>query len=223
MGTLSTLWLAPNTSFDGLGTQRWAERRVLTLPDTAFGPNQTVFELGLYNAGTGERLAMVNAEGQITGDNLRFGRVEILPREGDTPNPISVDFGGKMELVGYDLDRRALLPGETATLTLYWRAQRAMKVNYSISTQFVDEGEVKAAQKDAWPFEGARPTSTWEPGDMITEPRELTIFEGARPGVYSVYVAVYPWDDPGALLVVTPPGGVLQTDHVELTSVRVLP
>jgi hypothetical protein len=215
MGTLLTSQLAPG--------QLFAERRVLTLPETAFSPNQAVFELGLYDYATGERLPFTDAQGQITGDRVRFGQVEVLARAGDTPNPISVDFGGELELVGYDLDRRALGPGETTTLTLYWRGQRAMTVDYSISTQLVDAYQVKAAQKDAWPFDGARPTSTWEPGELIAEARELTIFDGASPGVYDVYVAVYPSGNPGALLVVTPPGGLLQTDHVVLTTVNVLP
>jgi hypothetical protein len=215
MGTLSTQWLEPG--------QRWAELRVLVLPETAFSPNQTVFEVGLYDYNTRERLAVVDADGQITGDNVRFGQLQVQARPGEMPNPINVDWGGEMELVGYDLDRRALRPGEATTLTLYWRGQRPMEVNYSISTQFVDEHGVKAAQKDAWPFDGERPTSLWEPGALIEEPRQLVIFDGSPPGVYDVYVAVYPSDDPEALLVVTPPDGRLQTDHVVLTTIRVLP
>jgi hypothetical protein len=230
MGTLSTQWL---------DTLRWAEERVLTLPDTAFSPNQTVVEVGLYDYATGERLEVVNADGQIAGDNVRFGQLEIQAQPGEVPNPIAIDFGGEMELVGYDLDRRALQrpestegqPGgattnateSTTTLTLYWRGQRPMATNYSISTQLVDANGVKAAQKDAWPFDGRSPTSLWEPGVVVKEPRELTIFDGTPPGVYDVYVAVYPPDDPGALLVVTPPGGRLQTDHIVLTTVHVLP
>jgi 4-amino-4-deoxy-L-arabinose transferase-like glycosyltransferase len=216
MGTLSTQWLKPG--------YRWSERRVLTLPDTAYSPNQTVFEVGLYDYATDERLAVVDATGQIAGDHVRFGRVNVLVKDpADWPNPISVDFGGQMELIGYDLDRRALRAGETATLSLYWRARRSIKTNYSISTQFVDALQVKAAQKDAWPLDGAAPTSIWKPGEVIEERRELTVFEGALPGVYDVYVTAYPADDPQELLVVTPPGGRLQTNHVVLTTVRVLP
>ncbi len=215
IGLLSTCWLEPG--------QRWAERRVLGLPETAFSPNQAVFEVGLYAYETGERLAAVDADGQMAGDNVRFGQVAVLARPGEWPNPISVDFGGRMELVGYDLDRRALRPGETASLTLIWHAQRAMARNYSISTQFVDRSGVKAAQKDSWPLDGAAPTSLWGPGDVLQEVRELTVFEDAPPGVYNVHLAVYPSDDPEARLVVTPPGGRLQTNHVVLTTVRVLP
>ncbi len=215
MGMYSTQWLEPG--------QRWAEERILTLPETAFSPNQVSIALGLYDYQTGERLTAVDATGQIVGDQARLSPVEVLAREGDWPNPISIDLGGEMRLLGYDLDRRALRPGETSTLTLYWRAQRPMAHNYSISTQLVNEYGVKAAQKDAWPFDGARPTSTWAPGELIAEPRALTIFDDAPPGVYDVYIAVYPSDDPGALLVVTPSGGRLQTDHVVLTTVCVLP
>ena len=215
MGTYSTQWLEPG--------QRWAEERILTLPETAFSPNQVSIALGLYDYQTGERLTAVDATGQIVGDQARLGQVEVLAREGDWPNPISIDLGGEMRLLGYDLGRRALRPGETSTLTLYWRAQRPMARNYSISTQLVNKYGVKAAQKDAWPFDGAVPTSTWAPGELIAEPRALTIFDDAPPGVYDVYIAVYPSDDPGTLLVVTPSSGRLQTDHVVLTTVRVLP
>jgi 4-amino-4-deoxy-L-arabinose transferase-like glycosyltransferase len=214
MGTLSTQWLAPG--------RRWSERRVLTLPKTAFSPNRTVFEVGLYSYTSGERLAVVDAQGQIAGNSVRFGQVEVLARPGDVPNPIKIDFGGEMDLVGYDLDGRALRPGETATLTLFWQGQRPMDTNYSISTQFVDEYGVKAAQRDAWPLDGAAPTSLWEPGTIIEEARELAIFEGTHHGVYNVYVTVYPSEDPDASLVVTPLGGRLQTDHVVLTTIRVL-
>ncbi len=215
MGTLSTQWLEPG--------QRWAERRVLVVPDNAYSPNQTVFELGLYDYSTGERLAAVDAEGQMLGDNVRFGQISIQAHPADVPNPITIDFGGELELVGYDLDQRALQPGETATLTLYWRGQRPMNTNYSISTQFVDQHGVKAAQKDAWPFDGAAPTLLWEPGTLIEEPRELVISDSTPPGVYDVYVVVYPSNDPESLLVITPPGGRLQTDHIVLTTIRILP
>jgi hypothetical protein len=67
------------------------------------------------------------------------------------------------------------------------------------------------------------PTTLWEPDILIEEPRELTIFDSTPPGVYDVYVTVYPSEDPYALLVVTPTGGRLQTDHVVLTTIRVLP
>jgi hypothetical protein len=215
MGLLNTAWLKPG--------QRWAEERIMSLPETAFSPNATIFEAGLYDYQTGERLAAVSQEGEITGDQVRFGQLMVQTRTGPVPNPIQVDFGGEMELIGYDLDKRALRPGETATLTLYWRAQRAIAANYSISTQFVDENGVKAAQKDAWPLDGAAPTSLWQPGKVVVEPRPLQVFQDTPPGTYDVYIAVYPSSAPEALLVVTPPGGRLQTDHIVLTKVRVLP
>jgi hypothetical protein len=98
-----------------------------------------------------------------------------------------------------------------------------MATNYSISTQFVNQNGVKAAQVDAWPFEGARPTTTWKQEELIEEPRELIVFEDASPSNYDVYIAVYPAGRPESRLVVTPPAGRLQTDHVVLTQIKVLP
>jgi hypothetical protein len=215
MGTLSTQWLLPD--------HRWAERRVLALPETAFSPNQTVFEVGLYDFSTRERLEAVDADGRTIGDHVRFGQLQLQARPGTIPNPISIDFGDQMELIGYDLQPRCLRPGQAATLRLYWRGRRSMTTNYSISTQFVDVNGVKAAQKDAWPLDGQAPTALWEPGVVMEEPRDLVVFDGTPPGVYDVYIAIYPSNDPESLLVVTPPGGRLQTDHIVLTTVCVLP
>ena len=129
-----------------------------------------------------------------------------------------------MELVGYDLDRRVVRPGEAVTLTLYWRGLRRMETNYTVSSQFVDAAQAKAAQKDGWPLDGAAPTAAWEPGDVIKDSLEMTIFPDAQPGAYNVQVVVYASKE-GEItrLPVISAGGEMLSNHVRLTMVRVAP
>jgi hypothetical protein len=129
-----------------------------------------------------------------------------------------------MGLIGYDVERRVLRPGETVALTLYWRGLEPMEANYNISAQFVDAGQRKAAQQDGWPADGAAPTSSWEPGQVLADRHELTIYPEALPGVYNVRVVVYALEE-GSIehLPTVATDGQMQATHVVLTTVRVLP
>ena len=216
MGLLPTRWLEPG--------RRWAEQRIIPIPETAYTPDALTFAVGMYDFATGERLAAVDGSGREIGDRVRFGQVRLEPPpDAPLPNPLRVNFDDQMALVGYQITRRAVRPGETVTVTLYWEALRPMAVNYAISAQIVNEAQVKAAQKDSWPQDGAMPTPTWQPGQIVEDPRPLTVIPEAAPGVYRLRVAVYRVDEAGEihLLPIIPTGGRLQTDHVLLTPVRV--
>ncbi|MGD1996678.1 MAG: glycosyltransferase family 39 protein, partial [Anaerolineae bacterium] len=168
LGLLSTTWLEPGF--------HWADRYVLEIPVTAYTPEVVQVEVGLYDAATERRLPVIGQDGVPLGDNVRFGRVEIRALPGRLPNPLALNFGNRMELVGYDLDRRLARPGEAVTLTLYWRGLRPMDVNYTISAQLIDARQRKAAQHDSWPVDGAAPTAAWKPGEVITDARTLAIY-----------------------------------------------
>jgi len=214
LGRLSTTWLEPGF--------RWTDRTVLQLPATAFAPDVAQVEVGLYDDVTGARLPVVMPEGEPPRDNVRFGKVEVRALPGDLPNPVAVNFGDRMALVGYDLDRRAVRPGGTVTLTLYWQGLREMDVDYTVSTQLVDTDQRKAAHYDGWPLDGAAPTTTWEPGQVLADVRALSVSPDALPGVYGVRLAVYVLKEGRiAHLAVIPEGGEMLSDHVVLTQVRV--
>ena len=213
LGQLSTLWLTPGF--------RWADRTVLRVPPTAYAPDVTQFEVGLFHIPTGERLPAVGSDGAPLGDAVRFAGVTITPRPGEVPNPIDVNFGHRMRLVGYSIDQRVTHPGATVTLTLHWEASRPMDTDYTVSAQLIDPQQRKAAQQDSWP---PVPTSAWEPGDRIVDARQLAIHPDAAPGVYDVRIVVYSGGEEGLepLPIVSPAGEQL-ADHVVLTRVRVVP
>jgi hypothetical protein len=215
LGLLSTTHLEPGF--------RWADRYVLPLPPTAYAPNEAQIEIGLFSAVTGQRLSAIDTDGQPIGDNVRFGQVDIQPRSAP-PNPVSINFGDRMLLTGYDLSERAVQPGTTMTLTLRWHALRSMEKNYTVSAQLIDEDQRKAAQHDSPPLEGAAPTTTWRPDQTIVDNIPLTISQDAAAGPYNMRIAVYAHEDGGiSHLPVTPPGGQMQASHVNLTQVRVIP
>jgi hypothetical protein len=214
LGLLSTTWLEPGC--------RWADRYVAPIPETTYAPDEAQVAVGLYNAATGVRRQVIGPDGEALGDNVRFGRIAIQPRAGEVPNPIAVNFGDRMMLMGYDLNQRAAPPGETITLTLYWHALRSMETNYTVSTQLIDHRQQKAAQMDSWPQDGDAPTAAWQPGQTLTETRILSISPDATPGAYDLRVAIYTQEEGEFVhLPVVSDAGEMLTNYVLLTRVRV--
>jgi len=188
---------AQRDSYPGGGslvTSEWpvgpmiADRHTVQIPVTAVAPSHTTLCVGLYDYGSGTRVP--TGDGQ---DGAMLGAVSILPAEGASalPNPVYFDFESKVALVGFDLDRRVLRPGDTLRLTLHWQAISTMAEDYTVFTHLLlPPGEVWA-QKDAQPQQGQAPTSTWQPGQTFEDHYGLTLPSGAPPGVYEIEVGVY--------------------------------
>ncbi len=201
--------------------EMFADSHMLALPVTTFTPDEAQLEVGFYERTSQRRLPATTAEGQALGDNVRFQPLTIVPaQEGLIPNAMQINFGDQIALVGYDLDRRMVAPGETLYLTLYWRALRTMGENYSVFTHLLSESGERAAQMDSWPQRGNAPTSVWQPGAVIRDDYELTLPKNAPLGVYTIQIGLYLAETQHRLWVLDA-SGQLQTDHVVLTRIRV--
>jgi hypothetical protein len=225
------LILSQRDTYPGLGaspTSLWepgdtiADRYVLPVPQAVLAPSEATVEVGLYRLWDGSRLRITDGKGRDRGDNVRFGAVRIArPEVGGIPNPVRFNLDDKIALVGYELDRTAAAPGEVFTLTLYWEAQSAMELNYSVTTQVLGEADAKWAQKDGWPKGGDAPTSTWKVGQVIEDTYLLRVAENAPPGAYDLQVGVYSGET-GERLPVLGEGGHVQGTRIVLGKVRVV-
>ena len=197
------------------------DTHMLALPLTSYTPDEAQIEVGLYENVSTRRLQATDDQGQPLGDNVRFDRLVVAPvQTGSTPNPLEINLGGQMALVGYDLDRRLLAPGQTLHLVLYWRGVKPMRENYSVFTYLISPNGERVAQMDSWPQKGNAPTSTWQPGNRIRDEYELTVPSSAALGVYSIQIGAY-LAETGDRLQVLDVSGQAQSDHLLLSSIRV--
>jgi arabinofuranosyltransferase len=198
------------------------DTHMLAVPVTAYTPDEAQVEVGLYEGTTGRRLAATEAGGAAVGDNVRFGRLPVAPAMAAmTPNPMSINWGDDIALVGYDIDRRAVQPGQSVHLTLYWRGLRAMQEDYSVFAHVLSEGGQRMAQADGWPQHGQAPTSEWKPGATVLDEYDLRLPADAPVGVYSIYLGLYV-SETGKRLPVLDVSGQPQTNEIVLTRMRVL-
>lgn len=155
---------------------------------------------------------LVNVHGFPYDKLFPFGQLEILPATRNfTPPaaadmPLEADFSGQISLVGADC--RPVInskdgggsqagcrarPGESVTLTLYWRADITPDTNYTIFTHLLGPGETVVVNADHAP---AKPTQGWVPGEIITDPVTFSIPPDLSPGNYSIEVGLYNAADP---------------------------
>ena len=214
-GTLATSDLAVSYS--------WQNPVAVAVPGAAYAPETLSIDVGWYNLATGARLTLADGSETYT-----IGAVQLQPRASnlDLPNPLSIDFGGKIELVGYNLSDLTPRVGDSLELTLYWRAIQPISEDYVVFAHVIDPATTTIyASSDAMPANWNAPTSTWQPGAVIEDAHMLAVSAETPPGIYEVEIGLYLNPGDGSfprLRVVTPDGGMAD-DYAYLSRVRVLP
>ncbi len=197
--------------------QVFADELYLHVPDGAYAPNIATLRVGLYDS-QGVRLA---AEGANLEDNaVAIGQVALTPRPGDYPNSMRVDFGATVELIGYEMSPRAILPGEAITVTVYWRSTASFAADFQVFLNAIrPETGRKSAEATGKPLGGTLATTVWPVGQVITDVRVLKFPPTAKPGLLDIEVG---WFLPGTgrLSLLAEDGHVLD-DKQLLSKMRV--
>jgi len=139
----------------------------------------------------------------LLGGALLLTKVAYLDRH-DTPlkwgfdgqrvrgmqHPTMVNLGNGVTLLGYDLPRTVVRPGETLPVTLYWKTAQSLTVDYSTFAHVVaSDFYVLAQQDNAHP--GRYPTTRWGTDEYNRDVHEIPIPPGVPPGTYQLAVGMY--------------------------------
>ncbi len=87
--------------------------------------------------------------------------------------------------------RSARLDLADLRLDSLWEATRTLERDFTLSAKLLDENGVVVAQRDSQPQANKRPTSGWQPGEIIYSPQELMADRPLSAGIYRVIVQVY--------------------------------
>jgi hypothetical protein len=153
------------------------------------------------------------------------------------PSP-HVRFGGNLWLDGYgpfctvrsdgigdgacqDPGAVVALPGDILTFSMLWRAAAAEDQDYTVFIQLLDEGGSLRGQIDRSPMGGFRPTSTWQPGEVIRDNYGFELPSDLAPGHYQLIGGIY-LPANGERLSLTSADGLQLGDHARLAEVVVV-
>jgi hypothetical protein len=207
VGTLppTNIWHPTSTWLPG---QAWRGQMTFRLPIQA-QPGEARLAIQLLDA-AGSALGMPS--------DLSTFSVSPTTRVFAPPKPQAprrTNFGDEITLLGADLTPVPVSPGGVLRVTLYWQALDEMDIPYTVFVHLLGSDGGVVVGQDSEPAFGARPTTSWVPGEYISDPHELSVPSDLPPGEYVVEVGLY---DAGARgmprLPVLGDGGEVETDRV---------
>ncbi len=225
--TLQFLAGRPWATFDG--------RAGLVLPPP--GQAATLIVFSQEDAATPAALAALRPDAVLSHTwtdayGRPYAEAYYLPKShAQTPlpeHPSGAVLGGAVELIGYALDSTWAQPGDTVTLTLYWRVLAAIDQDYTVFTHLLGThnpatGGPVWAGHDSQPDGGHYPTTAWRPGEIVLDVHPLTIPADAPSGRYELEAGLYLLATMARLPAQDAAGAPLPDDAIPLGTMRVGP
>ena len=123
-----------------------------------------------------------------------YARPTMLPPEAveNLKQPLQVDFGHKIELVGYEMEPTTFYPGQTVKVSLYWQCLDQMDYDYTLALKILGKHDAEYAALNVHPGRGNYPTSLWRKGNIFKDTYWLPVAgDVSAPTVARLKVAFF--------------------------------
>ncbi len=100
------------------------------------------------------------------------------------------NFGGHIELLGYDLPSGEVESGQQLPLTLYWHATAPVPYNYQVFVHLTNPATTLWGQSDKL-NPGDFPSTRWPLDRFVWDDYQLPVLPGTPPGEYRLSVGLY--------------------------------
>lgn len=184
----------------------------------------------------------------LTRDSLYLDWLDVVEKEGrvfempEVQVPVDVNLENKARLIGYDRshvdqsggraastldvkrgDCQASAGGCRIHFDFYWQGLAEMDQLYFVFVHVVDaEGRIVTQHDQSPGIRGKQPTTSWLPGEVITDPVDLTLPTDIAAGDYTLRLGMYLPPDGPRLLVLNNEGRPV-ADSVDVGTIRVTP
>lgn len=180
-------------------------------------PRSYHLKVGLYDQDREQPFPVLDEDGlpvatSITLEPLTVRKAAVPPAAASLgiPNPFQARVGDQFAFLGYDVSQRVLNPGQSAHVSLYWRATARPERDYLVLTHLVDEGGKVWPQSSRQALDGDYPTSLWETGQVVRDRFDLVVDPETPRAVYELRVGLYDEEAQSYLpVVVSSEAGVL--------------
>jgi 4-amino-4-deoxy-L-arabinose transferase-like glycosyltransferase len=135
-------------------------------PRDMFGPHLVIYATGLSAEDVPARLA----------SHVRIGGARLLGSA----------IGGQNSQA-----LPALKAGDTLSLRTFWQVEQPFTADYFIFVHVLNAAGQTVAQRDAPPWQGRFPTSSWRPGSLIVDLNDLPLPADLPPGEYTLVVGMF--------------------------------
>ena len=137
-------------------------------------------------------------------------------------NPINANLQGAVELLAFTADWTVYQPGDTLTVTLYWRALHSLDQDYRTFIHLTDANVTRQpSQHDGDPSGDFAPTTRWVPGELVPDTQHLTLPADLPPGRYNIWAGMYEFPTARNLTVLSADAPA-ESNRVLLDDIRVV-
>jgi hypothetical protein len=173
-----------------------AEMDYYVLPSVlATAPGDYHIGLVVYDPATMQRLVQRDSRGNAVGSTYRL--VELKVVEAASPPVVQpqqevkdAELAPEVTLLGYDLPRTEIRPGDALEVALYWEALRDVQDDYTVQVQLRDDVGHVWAEEESRPAYGGYPTAEWARGEIIRDWHDVPVNVEAPNGEYHLSVGL---------------------------------
>ncbi len=166
-----------------------------------------------------ERYAARTPEQEVDFDGVPYAWLyATLPADALPEHTLEVRLGGQRRFLGYDLRSTEAAPGDRVPVVLYWQSTEPVADDLSIFLHLLDSAGELVWQDDGAAAHGARPTWSWEAGEVIVDPHTLALPQDLPEGEYQLVTGLYDWQTGQRLSAATSPGEGLANDQVSVAT-----
>jgi len=136
--------------------------------------------------------------------------------------PLGIRFGEAALLLGYQIERETLMPGEQLSAKLCWQALMTSKADYLVSAQLIGRDNRAAARLKASSSGPRLPGRKWQRGDVFCDTVSLQVKDQAvAPAVYELDVGLTDEATGQSLTPISPAG--IELSPASITQIKLRP
>jgi hypothetical protein len=118
--------------------------------------------------------------------HIRSTGFRVVPASND----VFADFGQQIALIGFDTSATQAAPDDTVDVTLYWKAQRPLDINYQVFLHLLATDGSLVAQSDKL-NPGQFPTRRWPLDKYVWDEHHLQLPPDLPAGEYTVATGLW--------------------------------
>jgi hypothetical protein len=108
------------------------------------------------------------------------------------PGAAPMDFGGKIRVTGYRLDKTTVAPGDSLVAELQWQALTDLDEDYWLMLRLDGPADASIV-KEGVPSGGTLTTDWWRKGQVLSSRHVLFLPQDVPAGPYSLRLGLHPY------------------------------
>ncbi|MBI2954352.1 MAG: glycosyltransferase family 39 protein [Chloroflexi bacterium] len=137
------------------------------------------------------RASPVKRFGEIAVSRYDLPEDVVLEFNAKPQTSLDVNFGDRVQLLGYNLATPSVQPAASVTLTLFWKALAPLDDDYNVAVRVTDGGGREWGRTSKRPASYLHYTQRWRVDSLVSGAVPLSVLYGTPPGEYDLQVGLF--------------------------------